>query len=175
MTCEEIRLVKPTLELEKEALKYRQEHFDFGEQVINGSELFDKISSYSEWLEKVIANASLKTVDPNWVLTDTFFAVRVSDNKIVGIVDLRYRLNDFLKDFGNCGYSVRPSERRKGYATEILRQICLVAKQHGLKKLQLSVEKDNVASIKTIEKNGGEFSRSFIFENEEAYVYLLRL
>lgn len=53
MTCEEIRLVKPTLELEKEALKYRQEHFDFGEQVINGSELFDKISSYSEWLEKV--------------------------------------------------------------------------------------------------------------------------
>ena len=162
-------------ELEKEALKYRQEHFDFGEQVINGSELFDKISSYSEWLEKVIANASLKTVDPNWVLTDTFFAVRVSDNKIVGIVDLRYRLNDFLKDFGNCGYSVRPSERRKGYATEILRQICLVAKEHGLKQLQLSVEKDNVASIKTIEKNGGEFSRSFIFENEEAYVYLLRL
>ena len=70
MTCEEIWLVKPTLELEKEALKYRQEHFDFGEQVINGSELFDKISSYSEWLEKVIANASLKTVDPNWVLTD---------------------------------------------------------------------------------------------------------
>jgi len=44
-----------------------------------------------------------------------------------------------------------------------------------LKQLQLSVEKDNVASIKTIEKNGGEFSRSFIFENEEAYVYLLRL
>ena len=99
----------------------------------------------------------------------------LSDNKIVGIVDLRYRLNDFLKDFGNCGYSVRPSERRKGYATEILRQICLVAKEHGLKQLQLSVEKDNVASIKTIEKNGGEFSRSFIFENEEAYVYLLRL
>lgn len=62
MTCEEIRLVKPTLELEKEALKYRQEHFDFGEQVINGSELFDKISSYSEWLEKVIANLYIAQV-----------------------------------------------------------------------------------------------------------------
>ena len=110
-----------------------------------------------------------------WVLTDTFFAVRVPDNKIVGIADLRYQLNDFLKDFGNCGYSVRPSERRKGYATEILRQICLIAKEHGLKQLQLSVEKENVASIKTIEKNGGKFSRSFIFENEEAYVYLLKL
>lgn len=175
MVHKEIQLVKPTLELEKEALKYRQEHFDFGEQIINGSELFDKITSYSEWLEKVISNTRLETVDPNWVLTDTFFAVRVPDNKIVGIADLRYQLNNFLKDFGNCGYSVRPSERKKGYATEILRQICLIAKEHGLKQLQLSVEKENVASIKTIEKNGGKFSRSFIFENEEAYVYLLRL
>ena len=119
MVCEEIRLVKPTLELKNEALEYRQEHFDFGEQVINGSELFDKIASYEEWLEKVIANASAETVDPNWVLTDTFFAVRGSDNKIVGIVDLRYEFNDFLKDFGNCGYSVRPSERKKGYETGI--------------------------------------------------------
>ncbi len=159
MVCEEIRLVTPTLGLKNEALEYRQEHFDFGEQVINGSELFDKITSYEEWLEKVIANASTKTVDPNWVLTDTFFAVRVPDHKIVGIVDLRYQLNDF----------------RKGYATEILRQICLVARKHGLKQLQLSVEKDNAASIKTIEKNGGNYSRSFTFENEEAYVYVINL
>lgn len=175
MAHEEIRLIKPTLELEKEALEYRQEHFDFGERVINGSELFDKIISYDEWLAKVVANASAETVDPNWVLTDTFFAVRVSDNKIVGIADLRYHLNNFLKDFGNCGYSVRPSERKKGYATEILRQICVVAKEHGLKQLQLSVERNNAASIKTIEKNGGKYSRSFTFENEEAYVYLLKL
>ena len=90
MVHEEIRLVKPISELRKEALEYRQEHFDFGEQVINGSELFDKIDSYDEWLEKIVANASIETVDSNWVLTDTFFAVRVSDNKIVGIVDLRY-------------------------------------------------------------------------------------
>lgn len=175
MEYEKIRLVKPTLELKKEALEYRQEHFDFGEQIINGSELFDKIVLYEEWFEKVIANADKETVDPNWVLTDTFFAVRMSDNKIVGIADLRYQLNDFLKDFGNSGYSVRPSERKKGYATEILRQICLIAKEYGLKQLQLSVEKDNIASIKTIEKNGGTYFRSFTFENEEAYVYLIKL
>lgn len=62
MVHEEIRLVKPTLKLEKEVLKYRQEHFDFGEQIINRSESFNKISSYSEWLEKVIANASFRFV-----------------------------------------------------------------------------------------------------------------
>ncbi len=175
MDQEKIQLIKPTLKLKKEALEYKQEHFDCGEKIINGSELLDKISSYEEWLAKVVANASLESVDPHWVLTDTFFAIRRSDHKIIGIVDLRYQLNDFLKDFGNCGYSVRPSERRKGYATEILRQICLVAKEHGLNQLQLSVEKDNLASIKTIEKNGGKYSRSFTFENEEAYVYLLEL
>ena len=175
MEDEKIRLVKPTLELKKEALEYRQEHFDFGEQIINGGELFDKIGSYDEWLEKVSANANAETVDPDWVLTDTFFAVRESDSKIIGIADLRYQLNDFLKDFGNCGYSVRPSERKKGYAAEILRQICLAAKEHGLEQLQLSVEKDNAASIKTINKNGGIYSRSFIFEDEEADVYLIKL
>ena len=175
MAYEKIRLVKPILELKDQALEYRQEHFDFGEQVINGSELFDKIASYEEWLEKVIANASEESVDHDWVLTDTFFAVRASDHKIVGIADLRYQLNDFLKDFGNCGYSVRPSERRKGYASEILRQICLLAGKHGLEQLQLSVEKDNAASIKTIEKNGGTYCRSFTFDQEEAYVYLINL
>lgn len=175
MAREEIRLVKPTLELKQEALAYRQEHLNLGEQIINGSSLFDQIASYEEWLEKVIANAKIATVDPNWVLTDTFFAVRASDHKIVGIVDLRHQLNDFLKDLGHCGYSVRPSERKKGYATEMLRQICVIAQKHGLKQLQLSASKHNVASIKVIEKNGGNYCRSCTLENEETYVYFINL
>lgn len=105
-----IKLVRPTIELKSEALDYRQEHFDNNELIINGSELFDKINSYEEWLEKVNNNSKIETVDPNWVLTDTFFAIREEDNKIIGIIDLRHTLNEFLKDFGNSGYSVRPSE-----------------------------------------------------------------
>ena len=48
-----IKLVRPTIELKNEALNYRQEHFDNNELIINGSELFDKIDSYEDWLEKV--------------------------------------------------------------------------------------------------------------------------
>ncbi len=170
-----IKLVRPTIELKSEALDYRQEHFDNNELIINGSELFDKINSYEEWLEKVNNNSKIETVDPNWVLTDTFFAIREEDNKIIGIIDLRHTLNEFLKDFGNSGYSVRPSERKKGYATEMLRLLIKYAKEIGLTELHLSVERDNIPSIKTIVKNGGKLERSFEFEGEVADIYLIEL
>ena len=88
---------------------------------------------------------------------------------------MRYQLNEFLKDFGHCGYSVRPTERNKGYAAEMLAQICQKAKTYGLKRLQLSVEKSNIPSIRAILKNGGRYSRSFCFGEEVADVYLIDL
>lgn len=166
-----IVLVRPTLELKEGALAYRREHFQHGEQIIYGSELLDKTESYEEWLSSVTRNTDPKTVNSNWVVTDTFFAIRKRDNKIIGIIDLRHTLNDFLKDLGNCGYSVRPSERKKGYATEMLYQLLQVAKQAGMKELHISVEKTNTASIKVIQKNGGVYERSFAFENEAADIY----
>lgn len=127
-----IRLVRPTLEYKSKALEYRQEHFDNGENIINGSELLDKTENYEEWLKSV-------------------------------------------KDFGNSGYSVRPSQRQKGYATEMLRQVLDVARGAGLKELHLSVEKENLPSVKTIVKNGGVYERSFEFEGEQADIYKIEL
>ncbi|MBE6753643.1 MAG: GNAT family N-acetyltransferase [Ruminococcaceae bacterium] len=170
-----IKLVVPTIEMKEEALAYRQEHFDSGESVINGSELFDKTDSYEQWLGKVTANANPATVDPNWVLTDTFFAVEEETGEIVGIIDLRHTLKGFLADFGHSGYSVRPSRRRKGIATEMLRQLIGIAKQAGLTELQLSVKRGNIPSVKTIEKNGGRYVRSFEYDGEKADVYKINL
>lgn len=170
-----IDLIRPTLELKEKALEYRSEHFAHGETIIDGSELFDKTENYEDWLSAVARNANPETVNKNWVVTDTFFAVRKNDNKIIGMIDLRHTLNEFLKDLGNCGYSVRPSERKKGYATEMLRQICQIAKEYHLPELKLSAEKKNIASIRTIQKNGGIYSYSFYCENKEANVYLINL
>ena len=171
----DITLIRPTLELKEKALEYRKEHFQHGEMIIYGSELFDKAESYEEWLSSVTLNTNPKTVNENWVVTDTFFAIRNSDDKIIGIIDLRHTLNEFLKDLGNCGYSVRPSERKKGYATEMLYQLIHVAKEAEMKELHISVEKENTASKKVVQKNGGIYERSFSFENETADIYRIVL
>ncbi len=169
-----IKLIRPTIEMKQAALEFKQEFFDNGEKVINGSEMLDNMDSYEEWLASITNNQSTDTVNPNWVVTDTFFAV-AGNEKIVGIIDLRHTLNDFLKDFGNSGYSVRPSERKKGYATKMLAMIKDVAKEAGMTKLQLSVERDNEPSLKTIIKNGGVYERSFEFQGEMADVYMVEL
>jgi len=170
-----INLVRPNRDLEQQAIDYKQEHFESGENIISGSELWDKTESYSEWLEAVSRNANKDTVNPSWVVTDTFFAVRENDKKILGIISFRHELNDFLKDFGHVGYSVRPTERKKGYATEMLKQVLAVAKEIGLSRVQLSCEKENIPSIKTIAKNGGVYERSFEFEGETADIFMIEL
>lgn len=90
-----IKLTVPTIKYKDKALRFKKEFFDNNENVINGSELLDKTESYEEWMQSVTNNANVKTVNSEWVLTDTFFAVDDND-EIVGIIDLRHELNEFL-------------------------------------------------------------------------------
>lgn len=169
-----IRLVRPAKEWKEKAMDFRQEFFDHDEMIINGSELLDKADRYEDWLLSVTDNTDKETINPDWVVTDTFFAVDEAD-RVIGIIDLRHTLNAFLKDLGNCGYSVRPTERKKGYATQMLHLLLEVAGNAGLRELHLSVERDNLPSIKVITRNGGVYERSFEFEGQQADVYKIVL
>lgn len=75
-----------------------------------------------------------------------FLAVRSKDNFVVGIIDFRHPLSEFLLNFGgNIGYSIRPSERRKGYASEMLRLILIICRELGESKVLLTCDKENEA------------------------------
>ena len=78
------------------------------------------------------------------------------NGKCVGRASIRHELNErLLVDGGHVGYGVVPSERRKGYAREILRQALEVLKAHGIKRALVTCSDDNVGSIRTIEAHGG--------------------
>jgi predicted acetyltransferase len=78
------------------------------------------------------------------------------DGDIIGRVSLRFELNEYLTERGgHIGYGVAPAHRRKGYATEILRQALVVIRAEGVDPVLVTCDEHNVASYRTIERNGG--------------------
>lgn len=76
--------------------------------------------------------------------------------RLVGMTNLRHHLNDYLLTYGgHIGYSVRPSERQNGYATQMLRLTLEQARARGIGKVRICCDHYNVASAKTIRANGG--------------------
>lgn len=91
----------------------------------------------------------------------TFFALDVERNKMVGAVNIRHELNDYLLNYGgHIGDGVRPSERRKGYATKIIGLALKECQKLNIDKVLLVCDKDNIGSAKSIKNNGA------ILENE---------
>ncbi len=151
-----IRLEQASQSHKSEAEKMRQEFFDCGEKVINGSALFDQME-FDDWLKSVNRNHNPETVSKDWAVATTFFAVRKADRKILGMIDVRHALTvPFLQEYGgHIGYAVRPSERRKGYAAAMLRLALQYCAELGIDAVHLGCYADNLPSIRTIERCGG--------------------
>ncbi len=88
---------------------------------------------------------------------NTYWLVR-EQKTLVGTVYIRWRLTPFLEnEGGHIGYKVRPSERRKGYGTRLLALALDRLREHGLRRVMITCDTDNVASARIIKKNGGRF------------------
>lgn len=164
----EIELQLPTLQHKTAAESFKSEFFEIQEYVINGSALLDQME-YEQWLARNVNNRNKNTIEKDWVVATTFFAVRMRDNKIIGIIDIRHSLgNEFLTQFGgHIGYSVCPSERAKGFATEILKMGLEYLKSLSIEKVMIGCYAENIPSIRVIEKCGGILfeTKPFTFGN----------
>ncbi len=149
-----IQLIFPTLEYKQQILDYR-EQFASEEDGIHGSSGLAFAPSIEQWLVEVENARKFTTVREGWVPAEQYIALDEND-QIVGMLNIRKSLNDFLlQSAGHIGYSVAPSERRKGYATNMLQLALQEAPKFGLSKVLITCTDDNVGSIGVIEKNGG--------------------
>ena len=155
-----IELVLPTKAYEAQVLDYKKE-FEINGDSMDGTAGLKNAKNFEEWLTAIIENSKEETVRVGLVPSSTYLAVRIFDQTIIGMIDIRHRLNDhLLQNGGNIGYSVRKVERLKGYAKEMLSLALKKCKDINITKVLITCDKENIASAKTIIRNGG------ILENE---------
>ncbi|MBQ8767705.1 MAG: GNAT family N-acetyltransferase [Clostridia bacterium] len=152
---EEFILTRPTNEYASQIMEYRQEFLDAGDSM-DGTGSLRRIENPEEYIKICREYEDPAMVPSHLVPATQFFFVRKRDNRLVGMIQVRHYFNDFLERFGgNIGYSVRPSERRKGYAKEMLKTTLSFCKEIGLDKVLISCIDGNIGSEKTILANGG--------------------
>ena len=101
-----------------------------------------------------------RKVSDTLVPSHTYFFIRKNDNKIIGMIDIRLALNETLRKYGgNIGYSIRPTERRKGYNKINLYMALKVCNENGLEKVMLDCDKTNLGSANTIKSLGGSLTK----------------
>ena len=156
------------LKLIKGSRKYKEQIIDMLKEWKEYNDTHD--TNHSPWaifknsfddFDYYLCNLDTNEPKNGFVPDSTFFCIDEQRNKIVGAVNIRHYLNEYLLlHGGHIGDGIRPSERKKGYATEMIGLALEECKKIGIKKVLMVCDKDNVGSVKSIIKNGG------ILENE---------
>lgn len=158
---EKLKHIKPSKEYEQDALEYINEFYEYNSDINGTGGLQRYLDNYDKWLEKLEED---RTRIPNEekVPAETYFLVRESDNKIVGMINIRLTLNENLKKFGgHIGYSIRPTERKKGYNKVNLYLGLLCCKEHGISEVLMDCDKSNLGSAKTMQALGGKLIKEY--------------
>ena len=160
MLSDSLELRRPAMILMASYSEFLAEERARGETIWRGSEP-TATESDSEFVERLLRAEH----DPEPGLVPSSIYWGTADGIVVGRIALRHRLTPDLEEFGgHIGYEVRPSSRRRGFATRMLRQLLATPKAREIGRLLLTCAPDNVASNKTILANGGVLTRTAFVE-----------
>ena len=161
---EDYILIKPTMEYAEQIAEYRKAFLESGDSM-DGTGPLRRMTDPGEYISFCETCEMRATVPENLVPATQFLFIRTFDNKLVGMIQIRHELNDFLKLYGgHIGYSVRPGERRKGYARKMLKKALPYCAEIGINKVLVTCIAGNVGSEKTILANGGVYE-STVYES----------
>ena len=165
-----MKLIEPTMEYDRQIQAYRREFLET-EGSMDGCGSLRRFETTREWLDQVEALRRLETTPPQLVPSTQYIYVRESDSKVVGVIQIRHCFNEFLEKYaGHIGYSVCPTERRKGYATQMLRLALPACKALGLDRVLISCVEGNEGSKRTILRNGGVYESTVLEPGEGVYL-----
>ena len=149
-----MELRRPTI-VDREAVLDMMAEFEQTQSAHDGGFWDTENFVYEVWLESNQNQEMGINLPEGWVPAIQLVAFS-GKGQALGFLNLRLRLNNFLLEkSGHIGYSIRPSERGKGYAKETLRQGLQVAKEKNIKKALVTCSVNNPASRAVILANGG--------------------
>jgi len=160
--------------MEKEYIDYVTEWEATEEKIVPNAAKRDSMS-FKELVNKWEEYESERMYEKGLVPSSMYFLID-NHNKIYGAIDIRHELNDYLLQYGgHIGYGIRPSQRRKGYASQMLTLALPIAKELGINKSLITCDKSNVGSAKTIMNNGGILENEVINGDEITQRYWITL
>ena len=164
-------LEEANLKRKNEAIEYIKEHNIYNSEPSGVSGLDDYIENYEKWIEYLEQLKNKETCSTDRCLGKQYFLIREEDNKLVGMTNLRWDLNDWIEiNGGNIGYSILPSERRKGY-NKIQLYLCLLeAKKINLDTVLITALESNTGSIKSILSLGGKLINTTPYHKDKNQV-----
>ncbi len=154
---EELYLIRPNCEYADQLIEYRQEFLDAGDSM-DGCGPLRRLDNPIEYIQTCRDYENPETVPSHLVTSTQFLCIRKCDNRLVGMTQIRHYFNDYLEKYaGHIGYSVRPTERRKGFAKEMLRLSLPFCREIGMSRVLVCCIDGNTGSEKTILANGGVY------------------